>query len=129
MLRHLRALADQGSDFAFETTLASRSYAPWLRKLKEDGYTIGLIFLWLDHPDLAVERVKARVGAGGHSIPETTIRRRYERGIINLFDLYMPLVDNWQIFDNTAREPKLIASKSGVTEAIADEGVWRRLKK
>ena len=90
MLRHLRMLADDGRDFAFETTLASRSYAPWLRKLKEDGYTIGLVFLWLEHPDLAVQRVKARVRAGGHDIPERTIRRRYERGIINLFDLYCP---------------------------------------
>src|SRR4029079_17590150 len=86
----LRELADEGDDFAFETTLASRFYAGWLNKLQQKGYTVNLTFLWLDDVDLALERVRTRVLSGGHDVPEVTVRRRHERGLKNLFDLYLP---------------------------------------
>ena len=75
MLHRLRELAAQKKNFAFETTLATRSYAKWLRQLRQEGYRINLIFVALDSADLAVQRVNARVAAGGHNIPEETIRR------------------------------------------------------
>jgi predicted ABC-type ATPase len=85
MLDRLRQLAEDDDSFAFETTLASRSFAPWLRALVDRGYVFRLVFLWLPSDDLAVARVKSRVRLGGHNVPEETIRRRYHAGLQNFF--------------------------------------------
>ncbi len=112
MLRRLDELAAAGADFAFETTLASRSFAPWIARLKrERGYRFHLYFLWLPAAEMAVARVEGRVRAGGHSVPPDNIRRRYARGLRNFFDLYSPIADSWDMHENTSLPPKLIAAK------------------
>ena len=88
MLARLRELARQRVDFAFETTLASRTFAPWLRELRDSDYRVHLLFLWLPSPELAIARVATRVQEGGHHVPDETIRRRYHAGLRNFFRLY-----------------------------------------
>lgn len=110
MLARLHDLADARASFAFETTLASRSYARWLAKRRRDGYKVHLVFLWLPSADEAVARVADRVRNGGHDVPEATIRRRYESGLNNLVQLYLPLADSWQVFDNSRPVPDCIAT-------------------
>ena len=129
MLKRLNELARQRVDFAFETTLSSRSFAPWLRQRQAEGFDVHLLYLWLPSPDLAVARVAARVQAGGHGLVETDIRRRYLRGWNNFFELYMPLANTWEVYDNSESEPGLVAF-GGQTESmtiIASE-IWHRLK-
>jgi predicted ABC-type ATPase len=109
MLERLEILANSGVSFAFETTLAARYFASFLRKSKLKGYTINLIFFWLQSPELAIERVHRRVESGGHNIPEDVIRRRYTRGVKNLFELYIPLCDNWVIYDNSKGNSQVVA--------------------
>ena len=87
MLTRLRDLAVRRVSFAFETTLASRSFAPWLADLIEGGYALHILFVWLPSADVAVTRVRRRVLAGGHDVPEGIVRRRYERCLVNFFDL------------------------------------------
>ena len=101
MLGRLDALAAAGQDFAFETTLASRSFAPKLRHWKALGYEVQLVFLWLSGASLAEARVRRRVARGGHDIPADVVRRRYERGLGNLFNLYLPIADGWTLLDNS----------------------------
>ena len=115
MLRRLRELAEKRVDFAFETTLASRSFAPRLRQLRDEGYAAHLFFLSLPNADFAVERVRARVLLGGHSVDDTIIRRRFDAGLRNFFQLYMPVLSSWIFYDN---------SLPGLPTAIArgDEG-------
>lgn len=127
MLERLRSLAQQRIDFAFETTMASRSFAPWLEELAGRGYQIHLVFLWLPTPELAVQRVRERVRSGGHDVPEETIRRRFGRGIRNFLDLYRPLARSWRVYDNSADTGTvLIASGRGAAaEEILDEERWR----
>ncbi|BCU14148.1 Zeta toxin family protein [Microcystis aeruginosa NIES-88] len=84
MLERLVTLKCQGIDFAFESTLASRHFARFLRDCQSSGYRLNLIYFWLQSPELALERVHRRVASGGHNIPEDVVRRRYERGRINL---------------------------------------------
>lgn len=129
MLERMQHLADARADFAFETTLASRSFAPWLASLKRRGYHVHVLFLWLESADLAVDRVAARVRRGGHNVPEATVRRRYARGLRNLFRLYLPVVDSWQMFDNSrAGRPRLVASGSRHgAEQVANSSLWRRI--
>src|SRR5947209_8423764 len=100
MLERLHALAEQRASFAFETTLAGRSYARWLRSLRVTGYVVHLVYFWLASPDLAVARVAERVSQGGHNIPEATIRQRYRRSVQNFFQLFRPVVHTWKVFDN-----------------------------
>lgn len=105
MLGRLHELAEEGKSFAFETTLASRSYAGWLRGLRDNrAYRVSIVFLWLRSVDMAIARVAARVNVGGHSIPEETIRRRFERGVGNFFDLYQRVANSWRFF-NAGTEP------------------------
>lgn len=109
MIERLRNLSNSGIDFAFETTLAARNFAKFLRECKTKGYTINLIYFWLQSPELAIKRVEKRVESGGHSIPEDVIIRRYERGRKNLTSLYLPLCDTWKVYNNSRDTPLLIA--------------------
>ena len=101
MLKRLKTLSTEKRNFAFETTLSSRTFAQWIKKEKAKGYHFTLLYFWLFNPDLAVERVAERVRLGGHTVPEETVRRRYVKSIKNFFNLYQPLADNWVIFDNS----------------------------
>ena len=109
MLERLESLVNNQVDFAFETTLATRSYARFLRNCKNQGYQINLIYFWLQSPELAIARVRRRVESGGHNIPEDVIRRRYERGRKNLTDLYLPLCNRWIVYDNSSLNLQIIA--------------------
>lgn len=128
MLSRMHYLANQQEDFAFETTLASKSFAPWIKELKKQGYVFHLEFLWLDHPDLAVSRVQERVKLGGHSVPEQTIRRRYVAGIKNFFQLYEPITDSWGFFDTSHDDGLIqIASKENNHVDIYEDKIWQML--
>ena len=70
MLLKCRYLLDRRQNFCIETTLATRSLLKTSQEAQSHGYEITLLYFWLDSPDLAVQRVKRRVEAGGHSIPE-----------------------------------------------------------
>ena len=109
MYKRIKELIASGETFAMETTLATRSGAKLIREAQKEGYYVTLLYFWLNTPDLAVERVKMRVAAGGHNIPESTIRRRYEAGIHNLFELYIPICDYWMIADNSMSPMEVIA--------------------
>ena len=109
MIRRLQDLERQGADFAFETTLASRTFAPFLRRCRSRGYSVVVVYVWLGSPDLAVERVALRVRAGGHDVPEATVRRRYAAGWRNFLDLYRPLADEWLVYDNSLARETLVA--------------------
>lgn len=129
MLARIQELFKQKKSFAFETTLASRSFVILLKKCKQAGYTTSIIFLWLQSPELAIKRVAIRVKNGGHSIQETTVRRRYKKGIENFFKLYMPITDNWTIYDNSYAKPELIARKiTGKKIEIIKESVWLKIQ-
>src|SRR5437016_5085574 len=95
MLERLDQLARERQDFAFETTLASRTFGPFLRRLREDGFTVYVCYVWLKSPDLSVQRVAERVRRGGHHVPEQEIRRRYRHGLANFIEIYKPLADYW----------------------------------
>ena len=131
MLNRLNELAADRMDFAFETTLAARSYVHWLTQQRGLGYQVSLYFFWLATPELAAARVAHRVQNGGHSIPEETIRRRYGRGIGNLVNLYIPIVDNWCVFDNSRNdEPIAIATGlCGRVSQIYNEDAWEEIQR
>ena len=109
MLTKIDKLIASKKDFAFETTLATKSYVKTIQLAKQEGYRIVLVFFWLDSVELAIERVKTRVLDGGHNIPKPVILRRYYSGLLNLFNLYIPICDYWMIFDNSVAPSELVA--------------------
>lgn len=130
MLARLQALAEQRASFAFETTLASRSFAPWLQQRRAEGYRFHLIFLSLPSPELAIARVRERVQRGGHHVPEEVVRRRYAGGLRNFFTLYRPIADSWQLYDNTDRQHRRLVAEREVgdqIETIHDQASWNHL--
>ena len=131
MLRRLHDLARERQSFAFESTLASRSYVRWISELKQQGYDFQLLFLWLRSAKLAVERVKERVKIGGHNVTEEVVLRRYRKGIHNFFALYQSLADAWVMYDNSAMDDPLRVALGSQDTApkILQPDVWLEINK
>ena len=107
MLQRMDDLLSEGSDFAFETTLSTRSYVKFIERAQATGYFVTLLYFWLPTPEQAIERVATRVREGGHNIPSDVIRRRYANGIKNLTALYIPLCNYWAIYDNSSADEQI----------------------
>lgn len=129
MLERISDLAKRWQDFAFETTLSTLSYAEHIKKWREAGYEVHLIFLWLDSVEISIERVKCRVASGGHNIPEATIRRRYQRGLHNFFHIYKNMVTSWEVYDNSSLETvSLVSAHSNNNLRIYNEDIWNKIR-
>ena len=127
MIEQIHLLADRSSDFGFETTLAGKSYVRLLADLKSKDYRIYLYFLWIDNVDIALERIADRVRRGGHNVPEKIVRRRFNRGLSNLFNIYRPLLDFWVIFDNSKDDPVMIAYEEAGDLELIDPALFSKL--
>ena len=116
-------------DFAFETTLAGRTYATVIRRLRQGNFRIHLFYLWIPSPELALLRIRDRVESGGHDVPEIDVRRRFARTLRNLFTLYRPLCDTLHFFDNSSDVPRLVfkdeAGKTTVLDSLLYPEVLR----
>ncbi len=130
MLERLHRLADERKNLAFETTGASRSFAPWLKKLKVSGYEFHFIFLWLQSEEVAIARVAGRVRMGGHDVPADRIRTRYVAGLRNFFELYVPIATTWQLLDNNeVANPRAVAQGGqGLETVIHNATLWEDLR-
>lgn len=128
MLKRIHDLAGRGATFGFETTLASRSFGPLLTDLKSQGYSVTLVYVWLRSAALARRRVVLRMESGGHGVPWELILRRYRRGLLNLRSLYLPLADEWYVWDNSDAAPRLVAEGSRLgLRAVHDDGLTKRI--
>jgi predicted ABC-type ATPase len=130
MLARLRELTALRRNVAFETTLASKTFVPWIKSLRSEGYAFHLFYLWLRSPDACVKRVGERRSLGGHLVPEQTIRRRYAAGLRNFFNLYASIAESWHFFDNTNAPRRLVAA-GGVClpEHVEDRALWDKIKR
>ena len=129
MITKVRYLLKRQRDFGIETTLATRTLLKTIRLAQSAGYTVTLLYFWLNSPELAIERVAARVEAGGHNIPEETIRRRYRVGIDYFFHDYAPICERWILADNSQIPFRVIAegSKDDLIN-IKDEATYEKIR-
>lgn len=130
MLHRINDLIGQGESFAFETTLATKSFKPKIIEAQNVGYRVTLLFFWLESVELAKARVAARVATGGHLVPDDVIERRYKNGLSNLFEIYLPIVDSCFIFDKSKGDAKMIAKKllPQFELEIIEGNVFKKLK-
>lgn len=109
-MRRLDEAIANDTNYAFETTLGGRTVPARIRAASET-HDVLMWFCGLSSPELHLARVKARVAAGGHDIPEARIRERYPAALENLIAL-MPCLAHLQVYDNSA--------EAGVGEAVPD---------
>lgn len=129
VLEQICSLAGKNVDFAFETTLSGKSYISFINELKKKNYSINIFFLWIPGAELALNRIKDRVAAGGHDVSAVDVKRRFRRGIYNFFRYYKPLADTWLLFNNADVAPKLIArEKDGQIDVIDNEAFEKIIK-
>jgi len=127
VLQQIKEFAQRNVDFGFETTLAGKTYLRHSHDFKEKGYKLHLFFLWIPSSHLAIARIKDRVAEGGHDLPSEDVKRRFERSIVNFFNVYRPLLDTWLLFDNSEREPKLIAKKDNLHIDIRNDISFQKI--
>ena len=129
MLTRLHQLGDAGADFAFESTLSSRSFAPFLRGLQARGYEVAIYYFSLANAQLAVRRVKLRVKLGGHDVQTEVVKRRFGRSLRNFFTLYAPLADEWNLFDNSSSHiAQPVAAQLAKQLTITEATTWQKLQ-
>lgn len=129
MLTRIDELISQDVDFAFETTLATKTHLTRIKKAQKQGYLVTLLFFWLRDVELAKERVKIRINEGGHSIPDATIVRRYYAGVKNLFGIYLPICDNVMLLDNSSNTPTFVMQQiKGYAPLVLDLNIYREIE-
>jgi predicted ABC-type ATPase len=128
MLSRIKELFAENATFAFESTLASRTFAPMLAEQRGRGYRVNLLYVWVSSPEISLKRVASRVAGGGHNIPEEDVRRRFGRSTANFMTLYRPIADRWMVLNNSGSDAKMVAEGgSGLTERVADRKTWNRM--
>ena len=122
-------LLEGEENFAMETTLSARTYIKLIKRAREKGFRVQLIFFWLKSPETAITRVAQRVQEGGHNVPQNVIIRRYYTGLNNLFNLFMPIVDVWMLFDNSDMQKVMIATGGmDIETKIYNEELFNEIK-
>ncbi len=129
MLNRLHELAQAQADFAFESTLSSKSFHPFLLQLKAHGYHVAIYYFALSSSRLAQRRVKHRVALGGHDVPADVVKRRFGRSLQNFFQLYAGVADEWMVFDNSSgHTAQTVAHLTNGQQTIEDTTLWRKLQ-
>jgi predicted ABC-type ATPase len=126
-LTEIESCIQRRGDFAFETTLAGRSYLKLVRRLRADGWRVELIYLALPSMEMSRLRVAERVAHGGHNIPTADIKRRFARSLANLLELFSFAVDDCRCFMNSGELPELIFEQQGESRSIVDAAYYQHL--
>ena len=124
MLERIQELLSLNETFAIETTLSTRAYRNLVLQAQAMGYQVNLVFFYLPSPQMAICRIAHRVKNGGHFVPDDVVIRRYHRGLKNLKEIFMPIVDQWDIYRYEDNAYILLASgKKGETFDLIDNTI------
>lgn len=128
MIEQIEKYAAQKITFAFESTISGKTYIDRIKRMKSEGYKITLFYIMLEDVEISLRRIEERVQKGGHNIPEEAARRRFPRSASNFLNLYSPLADEWQVFDNSSGEMRRVAASNPDGIDIINEGLFSKLK-
>ena len=131
MLKRLHELADPRLNFAFESTLSGRSALRFLAGLKQAGYEVHIFYLWLPSSDMAIDRVRGQVKAGGHHVPDAAIRRRFWRGLMNFDRAYRVVATTWRLYDGsvTGQRPMIAQGSEDGSITVLDQRTWTSIRR
>lgn len=128
MIMKINYLLGRFEDFSIETTLATRSLVKIIDEAHSLGYEVTILYFWLNSPEIAIQRVRARVAAGGHNIPDNVVRRRYVMGLQYFFNTYAPICDKWILADNSKSPFTVVAEGGGQLTCIKDNEKYRYIR-
>ena len=123
-LGNIQRLIQAEKNLVIEVTLAGRGFQRIIRELKSTGYTVTIVFVFLKSPEVCIARVRNRVMAGGHDVPEEDIIRRFYRSKRNFWRFYKDLVDKWDLFYNSGENLQEVASGLGDEVAVTNEELF-----
>ena len=112
LIEEARGLIAAKASFAIESTLSGKTYVAMIREAKAQGYRFLLHYILIGSAEQAVGRVALRVKIGGHHVPEEDVRRRFERSRKHFMEDYLPLADEWVLWDNASPPHRQIADSS-----------------
>ncbi len=112
LIDETRTLLEAGSSFALESTLSGKTHVALLQTAKTRGYRVVLHYVRIDSAAQAVLRVALRVLHGGHDVPERDVLRRFERSKRHFVEDYLPLADEWVVWDNAVPPPRRMADNN-----------------
>jgi len=128
LLFQINAFINDKQDFAFESTLAGKTYITLIKNAKKKGYSIHIFFLWIPDVRLAKARIKQRVKNGGHDVSEEDIDRRFIRSRRNFINNYRSLSDAWIVFDNALDKPKEVVRSNSGNLKIIDKHLYNQFE-
>lgn len=111
--KRLQLFFNNEKSFIIETTLSGQTLEKTIKKAKKLNYEITLVYVFIDNPQICIERIKVRVLKGGHNIPEEDVIRRYKRSKENFCNIYKDMVDEWAVYYN---------GKENFVEVFKNEG-------
>ena len=123
--RRLEEYLKSGKSVIIESTLSGTGLSRQLERFKENGFSIHLVYVFLDDVKLCNRRISARVKKGGHNVPGKDVERRFYRSLSNFIKIYLPLADKWQIYYNGFTRPLEIAFGNNEFKMIIDEGYYK----
>lgn len=126
-LREIEDCVAAREDFAFETTLAGRTYLRLIERLHADGWRVELIYLALPSVEMSILRVAERVAHGGHNIPVADIERRFPRSLRHLLIDFSHRVDRCTCFMNHGESPELVFEQCGDNRDIVNNDYYQLL--
>lgn len=124
----IEELFASNSSFIIESTLSGKNYEKVIEKAKCCGYTVIIIYVFVDDAEMCINRIKARVKNGGHDIPEADVIRRYSRSKKHFWNIYKNLVDNWLLYYNGQNIELVAQQKKGKKIEILDENLYNKFK-
>ncbi len=124
--QRLAELTAIGQSLILESTLAGNYLVKMIEKVKEQGYSVTIVYVFLENPQTCIERIDRRVKAGGHGIPKEDVIRRYYRSKQNFWLIYKDLADNWLMYFNGLQATQHVASGKKNTQEIENEFIFEK---
>jgi predicted ABC-type ATPase len=125
----LHDFIEQGKSCVIESTLSGRYLIKFISLVKEQNYQITLTFIFVDSPEISIERISGRVKKGGHFVPEDDVRRRFIRGRQNFWNVYKKLVDRWSLVYNSGNNFEYVVIAKNNEKKILDEYLFEKFLK
>jgi predicted ABC-type ATPase len=116
----------QNKSLLIESTLSGRYLEKFLKNLRRENYQIRIVFIYVDAPDILIERIAERVKKGGHFVPDEDVRRRFVRGRRNFRQIYKNLADECFLYYNTEDNFQLIAAGEKDKIFVIDEDLMKK---
>lgn len=127
--KRIEKLRSKNKSIILESTLSGLFLKKMIQEFRKKKYLITIMFVYLNEPEISIDRIKVRVSKGGHHVPDEDVRRRFERGINNFWNIYRQMSDNWILINNSETSFEQVAIKGSKNYEILNEALFKSFNK